>query len=219
MDKFGDIGMAGFLKNYVGKPLLLMYVASAAAFAPEKPAYEKHIAPVAIQKQSKMQKKIDIDYSRIPVAKRLEYYKNMIAENVRRYKIGDKYDIPSDEIARSLYAIFSWESGFDHNSISETGDLGIGQTSPYAREKLRELKGKGKFDLWLNDSDYFKPEKSIRASSFWFKIALDEAEGDIDTAISAYNVGIKKAREMTPRALSYRDNVFRKQASINMLSQ
>jgi hypothetical protein len=73
-------------------------------------------------------------------------------------------------------------------------DLGLSQASDYARAALERLHRRGRADFVLSDEDYLDPLQGSRKLVFWFDLMLEEADGDMDLAIRAYNTGIGPAR-------------------------
>jgi hypothetical protein len=49
-------------------------------------------------------------------------------------------------------------------------------------------------DATVTDDEYYDPFKAARMLTVWFQIMLDEADGDLDLAIRAYNRGIARAQ-------------------------
>jgi hypothetical protein len=103
------------------------------------------------------------------------------------------------DLTRVVQAIAMTESWFEHRAVHTNPggdvDLGLGQLSRYARRTLARLARSGAGNLAVvSDADYFNPMVSARRLVFWFGLMLEEAGGDVDLAIRAYNQGIGRAR-------------------------
>ncbi len=105
------------------------------------------------------------------------------------------------------------ESWFEHRavSVSRSGnrDLGLGQSSDFARRTMARLARAGAIDFAPEDDDaYFDPWQATRMTAIWFQFMLDEQRGDLNGAIRAYHRGTPQAATDTGEA--YLSNVLRK---------
>jgi hypothetical protein len=139
------------------------------------------------------------DWDRVPQPVRTLAYRHMIDFWSGYYRLGAEYGIPARQIADVLAAIVMSESWFDHRAhfINARGnrDLGLAQASDYARQRVRELYASGVVDATFEDADYYNPWRATRFATVWLKLLIDEANGDLDTAIAAYHRGIASAHD------------------------
>jgi len=137
---------------------------------------------------------------------------NMIRYWARHYDPADGFDLTPARVLHTMQALAMVESWFFHRAVNRnrdgTVDIGIGQTSAYARERIRTLARQGLADFAPSDDEYYDPFVATRALVFWFGLMLDEAGGDLDLAVRAYHRGIGSALE--GGAEEYLHNVHRK---------
>ncbi|VWM06065.1 lytic transglycosylase domain-containing protein [Burkholderia lata] len=80
-----------------------------------------------------------------------------------------------------LLAIIAVESGFDRHAVSVAGARGLMQVMPTAHR-----------DLVAHVKDLSDPATNVRIGAAIFRGYLDDADGDVETALVRYNGGTKR---------------------------
>lgn len=104
-------------------------------------------------------------------------YETVVADNAAEWNVPETL----------IYATIQTESGFDPEARSEAGARGLMQMTEETFEWLRTKEDFGDPDITFADLD--DPEVSIAYGTYFLQLLLQEFDGDISTAMSAYHAG------------------------------
>lgn len=138
------------------------------------------------------------DWDAVPQPIRAVALLGVVEYWTRFYAVGEAHGHDIVSMVETVQAIVMSESWFDHRAVlvnrDGSRDNGMAGASAYARDVIRTWHARGLVDFALTNAEYFNPWHAARFAAFWFDLMLEEADGDVELAIRAYNRGISRAR-------------------------
>ena len=90
-----------------------------------------------------------------------------------------------------VMGIIKTESNFDPKAVSGSGAKGLMQLTDATAAECSEKIGLEGF----SPDDIYDPETNIRMGCFYLSYLIERFDGEVDTALAAYNAGEGKVRE------------------------
>ncbi len=97
----------------------------------------------------------------------------------------DKYSALYNVDKFLIYSVIKAESNFNEKSVSKKGAIGLMQIMPETGDDLANKIGINNF----SSKDLFLAEHNINIGCYYISFLLDRYNGDIKTALAAYNAG------------------------------
>lgn len=107
-------------------------------------------------------------------------YPTKYSEYVDRYS--NEYELDKTVI----YAVIKAESGFDTDNRSHTGARGLMQIMPETGQWAADMMGLDGYDA----EKLYEPDTNIHIGCWYLRYLLDMYEGNLPTALAAYNAGL-----------------------------
>lgn len=133
---------------------------------------------------------------------RAKPYRALIAQAAKQYGVSENI----------IAAILWQESRFNPHAVGGVGEIGMGQFRQIALDDIRQ---NAKFNLALDFSELYDPEKAIPATAALLRLNRDRS-GSIVESVRAYNVGSGNASKSEQAGLGYMTEVM-KNAGIDFL--
>ncbi|GFI62161.1 soluble lytic murein transglycosylase [Clostridiales bacterium] len=125
----------------------------------------------------------------LAVAALLFYRFYMLPEIIYPIKYNTQVDRYAQEYELDrtvVYAVIKAESSFNESSCSRTGARGLMQIMPETGEWAAQVMGLIEFE----DDDLYEAETNIHIGCWYLRYLLDMYDGNLPTALAAYNAGL-----------------------------
>lgn len=148
--------------------MLLIAAAGVGAVASDSPR-EKHRPPEPLARETTIQE---------PAPELRAYFDVPLSHDLQDvvFAEAERWGVPP----ALLLAMMDQESDYRTDAISSTGDYGIMQINEINHPRLRAE---------LGITDFLEPEQSIACGAYMIGALLDDYDGDIHHALTAYNRG------------------------------
>ena len=102
-----------------------------------------------------------------------------------------KYTKENDIDPLLTFAIIKAESNFEPNSVSRSKAIGLMQLM---EDTALEIAEKEKYTEYESKESLYNPEINIKIGTKYFKVLLENYDGSIELALTAYNAGMGNVR-------------------------